>query len=62
MECCVRSADFGEEMAENALGLAPGNSREKVSEKSLKRGSGGCGPLPLKELQPLFPGVGAGSA
>lgn len=39
VECCVRGAGLVEEMAENALGLAPGNraGREKVSQKSLKR-------------------------
>lgn len=38
VECHVRGSDFAEEMAENALGLEPGNraGREKVSEKSLK--------------------------
>lgn len=43
VECLVRGADFSEEMIENALGLAPGNraGREKVSQKSLKKGSGG---------------------
>lgn len=52
VECLVRGADFSEEMIENALGLAPGNraGREKVSQKSLKKGSGGQGPLSLKEM------------
>lgn len=36
--------------------------RQKAAEKALEEKPGGQGPLSLKELQPLFPGVGAGSA
>lgn len=36
--------------------------RQKAAEKALEERPGGQGPLFLKELQPLFPGVGAGSA
>lgn len=33
----------------------------RLVRNPLKRGSGGKGPLSLKELQPLFPGVGVGA-
>lgn len=52
MERWVRGADFAEEMAENAVGLEPGNmvGRKKVGEKPLEERLREPGPLSLKEI------------